>query len=149
MSNSKLAKHGVIIIPSKLSESDYKNEIIVDGSMTNGVFSIVEQILPIGKLSDKHSHTKEGHGVYIIKGIVEAYVMGVFMTLKEGDYIYVPKNVWHEFRIIEDFTKIRITIFPAGFESLFMELSNQPIENHDKIIRRYGVTIDNSTREFK
>ena len=121
--------------------------VLVAGEETNGVFSIVEQILPKGKISDRHMHTQEGHSVDVIYGEVLISIEDEIQKLSEGDFIYIPPNVWHEFKIFED-TRIRVITFPAGLEHYFKEIESQPVEEHDKITEKYGMKVS-SDKKFE
>jgi len=144
-----MGKNKPIIIKADCIKKEEYGEtpcrIIVDGSATQGLFSIVEQNLKKGKISDNHLHTLEGHSVDILSGFVLVSLEGHLYELKAGDFIYIPPYVWHEFKVLEDETRIRITNYPAGFENIFEELQTNPVNKHSKISAKYGILVtDNS-----
>lgn len=132
---------GVVYVCKDSQQDNLKYRICVHGHETSGAFSVVECVYELGDVSDRHMHTLEGHGVYIISGEISILVDTHQLNLKTGDYLYVPPFVWHEFKILDHNTKVRITIAPAGLELLFEELNAVQNKGYESILKKYGVEL--------
>ncbi|AKI98049.1 cupin domain-containing protein [Kosmotoga pacifica] len=65
-----------------------------------------------GGYSPKHSHNWE-HEVYIVSGTVTVVTPEGEIKLEEGSFVYVPKNVEHQFRNDSTETLNFICVIPA------------------------------------
>ncbi|MCR9087549.1 MAG: cupin domain-containing protein [Rhodobacteraceae bacterium] len=143
MSSERLSKLGVLLIKNFGDEAVEKrtlgSKVLVSSESTGGRYSIVEQVLPEGKVSERHKHTLEGHSVEILSGALEVLIESEHMLLKEGSYVYIPENIWHEFRVLQEKTTVRIVIMPGGFERLFVELPNCKPEDLPKLNSKFGI----------
>lgn len=54
-----------------------------------------------GTVSPSHEHPEEQFG-YVLKGSIEVTIDGETSTLKAGDCYFIPGNMPHHFRLIED-----------------------------------------------
>jgi quercetin dioxygenase-like cupin family protein len=53
-----------------------------------------------GHSAVRHDHTQEW--VYVLKGAARAKIDGETVSLRVGDYLFLPKGTWHEFTATEE-----------------------------------------------
>jgi mannose-6-phosphate isomerase-like protein (cupin superfamily) len=66
---------------------------------TNGVLSLVEQVIPVGYASPWHVHHREDESFYVIDGNVTVVVGDRSVALGPGGYAFGPREIPHGFRI--------------------------------------------------
>jgi len=114
------------------------------GKDTEGRLTVIMQELPKGAGVPMHNHELEDENFQIIEGEIEVVTGNKIYRLKSGDTIYLPKNVPHSLKAIED-SKLKINLVPSGIECMFEELDFLPqgppdFEKVTEICKRYGVT---------
>jgi len=97
--------------------------IITSASETNGAFSLVKNVMRKGFEPPLHMHTKEDESNLILKGEILFTVGDKTIHAKAGDYIHLPKNVPHTFKLLSDTAETLLVITPGGFEEMFVECS--------------------------
>lgn len=104
------------------------NQIIkLTGKDTNGQFTLITQDNPPGIQIPKHIHTKEDEIFQVIEGEIEVEVGDQIVNLKDGDMIFLPRNIPHSFKVTgTKNAKVHVSIFPSGIENMFEELSQLP-----------------------
>ena len=120
----------------------------LDGSSTQGAFSVVEHPLEPGAFAPPHTHSREDEFSYVLEGTVGVKLGDQEFLVSQGSYIVKPRGIPHAFwnpgpepaRLIE-------IIAPAGFENYFMQLAalvnkNGPPDEKalDKLASEYGLT---------
>lgn len=93
------------------------------GKDTDGKLAIVDVKLRQGLEPPRHTHTKEDETYYLLEGEMEFSVGEQLFRLREGDFIYLPKNIPHQFKLISGQARVLIIIAPAGLENMFWQLS--------------------------
>jgi len=123
------------------------NQIVkLSGQDTNGQFALIVQDNPPNASIPKHIHTNEDELFSVLEGEVEFEVGEQMTILKSGDFIFLPRNVAHSFKVIgTKNAKTTATITPAGLENMFEELSQLPAGPPDfpkvaQICGNYGLT---------
>jgi mannose-6-phosphate isomerase-like protein (cupin superfamily) len=94
------------------------------GAQTNGVLSLIEQIIPAGMASPWHIHHNEDESFYVIEGKVTVVVADRAVALGPGDYAFGPRGVPHGFRV--DATQAaRMLLMTTGgtFAEFILEMS--------------------------
>jgi len=97
--------------------------IITSSSETNGAFSLVKNVMRKGFEPPLHAHTREDESNLILKGEILFTVGDKTIHAKAGDYIHLPKNVPHTFKLLSDTAETLLLITPGGFEEMFVECS--------------------------
>lgn len=98
--------------------------VLLDGTQTADEFSIVEQNFKRGQGSQRHRHTRESHAAEILLGSFSFEVNDNSLVCRSGDWLHIPKGVWHSFIGLEDTNAMRLTIVPAGLEKLIIRLND-------------------------
>lgn len=94
---------------------------------TNGQFSLIEQNNSPGIGIPPHVHENEDEVFHVLTGKVEMTVGQESTTLGAGDIIFCPKGIPHSWRVVgEENARAMLSIFPAGLEKMFEELSKLP-----------------------
>lgn len=97
--------------------------IITSASETNGAFSLIKNVMRKGFEPPLHVHTREDESNLILKGEILFTVGEKTVHTKPGDYIHLPKNVPHTFKLLSDTAETLLMITPGGFEEMFVECS--------------------------
>ncbi len=129
----------------KLNVIGDRMTIKLTGEDTGGQFTFFEQENDPGTGIPPHVHANEDEVFKVIEGKVEFWLNGQIKVLESGDVIYAPKGVPHTWKVIGDQkAKVDVSVFPAGLEKMFEELSRLPAGPPDKelvtgIVGRYGI----------
>ena len=120
----------------------------LDGTNTQGAFSVVEHPLEPGAFAPPHTHSREDEFSYVLEGTVGVKLGDQEFLVSRGTYIVKPRGIPHAFwnpgpepaRLLE-------IIAPAGFERYFMQLAalvNKNVSRDDeafeKLASEYGLT---------
>lgn len=70
-----------------------------------------------------HTHTREDETFYILKGAATYHAADQVFEAKEGDVVFLPKNIQHFFKIKTETLETLIMLTPGGFENYFIEMS--------------------------
>ena len=143
-------KHGQVKIVKKgegkkLNVIGDHMTIKLSGEDTSGQFTFFEQENEPGVGIPPHVHANEDEVFKVVEGKVEFWLDGKTKVMEAGDVIYAPKGVPHTWKVIgEQKAKVDVSVFPAGLEKMFEELSRLPAGPPDKelvtgIVGRYGI----------
>ncbi len=119
--------------------------IKLTGEETNGQFTLIEEENVPGTMIPMHTHSNEDEVFRVLEGQMELTVGGKTTVLNPGDIGFGPRGVPHSWRIVGNRkAKVILSVFPAGIESMFEELSQLPAGPPDltkvaEICGRYGV----------
>ncbi len=104
------------------------NQVIkLSSSDTNGLFTLIEQNNNPGMGIPPHVHENEDEVFHVLTGEVEMIIGEESTTLTAGDMIFCPRRIPHSWRVVGDEkAKAMLSIFPAGLEGMFEELSELP-----------------------
>lgn len=86
---------------------------------TNGELCLIEDTLKPGFHLARHHHKVMTEVFYMLVGELELIFDDETITLKEGDTITVPPNVWHEAKCADGGKML--TIFKNGEFDVFLE----------------------------
>lgn len=87
--------------------------IKADRDLTNGHFSLIEQVIPPGFESPWHVHRSEDESFYVLEGEMVVILEGSRCRLRAGDFAFGPRGVPHGFRIEGD-KPARILLMTTG-----------------------------------
>jgi quercetin dioxygenase-like cupin family protein len=104
------------------------NQVIkLSSKDTNGQFTLIEQNNNPGMGIPLHVHENEDEVFHVLSGEVKMIIGEESTTLSAGDMIFCPREVPHSWSVIgEKKAKAMLSIFPAGLEEMFEELSELP-----------------------
>jgi quercetin dioxygenase-like cupin family protein len=87
--------------------------IKADRDLTNGHFSLIEQVIPPGFESPWHVHRSEDESFYVLEGEMLVILEGSRFLLQAGDFAFGPRGIPHGFRIEGD-KPARILLMTTG-----------------------------------
>lgn len=93
--------------------------VLVDGTQTNGRYAQVELMVQPGTEPPTHTHTREDETFYLLEGAIRFTIGEHVFTAHAGDYVLMPRNIPHSFKVMTPTAKAVMTIAPAGFEDYF------------------------------
>lgn len=112
---------------NKLNVLGDNQNIKLTGEDTNGQYTLIEQNNEPGIGIPPHVHENEDEVFQVLSGQVEMRVGNQTTILKAGDLIFCPKGVPHSWKVVgEEKARAMLSIFPAGLEGMFTELSELP-----------------------
>ncbi|MFE1784324.1 quercetin 2,3-dioxygenase [Streptomyces sp. NPDC059506] len=94
----------------------------LDKEESDGRLTVLEASVPPGGGPPIHNHTREEEAFYVLEGELEMYVAGRTLTVRTGDFVFVPRNTMHGFRNKGLHPARQLLLFtPGGFERFFLE----------------------------
>jgi mannose-6-phosphate isomerase-like protein (cupin superfamily) len=116
--------------------------VLADAKETDGRFSLIEQLLP--KHSGPHNHTWSDETYYMLDGEIK--------IARTGDFVIVPRNTRHAFRVDRETARFLNSYTPASLEAAVIEMAMpapervlppknatpSPAMTHE-LMRRYGM----------
>lgn len=127
--NTKVLSHKIV----KNSEGKVLNvlgdnqNIKLTGADTNGQYTLIEQYNEPGVGIPPHVHENEDEVFQVLEGQVEMSIGNKTTVMNAGDIIFCPKSIPHSWRVIgEQKARAMLSIFPAGLEKMFVEISELP-----------------------
>lgn len=95
----------------------------VDGSVTGGAFSLIEETSPTGGGPPLHVHTREDELFTVLEGAVEMRCGDQTIIATAGHSCFFPRDIPHSFRNVgQTPSRVQVFISPAGFERFFYEI---------------------------
>ena len=122
-----------------------KITVKVSGEMTNGAYSISEDVTPPGGGAPLHVHRREDEMFYVLEGDYEFQCGDRRFKGSGGATVHLPRDIPHAFKNAGTTTgKFLIFLVPGGMEKVFEEISLMPpgppsIEETNQITMKYGV----------
>jgi quercetin dioxygenase-like cupin family protein len=98
--------------------------IVIGGEQTNGVYVLIDMLIPPQGGPPPHSHATFQEAFYIIDGQIEVITKEKKYSVIKGSYVNIPFNgPVHKFTNKTDKTAhILCLITPAGMEKMFKEI---------------------------
>ncbi len=97
--------------------------ILLDGGDTGGAYTLMESILPPGGGPPRHVHHREDEGFLVMAGEVTFHVGDEAFVRKEGQYLFAPRDIPHQFVNTGHSEAIVLeTAMPSGIEIFFDEI---------------------------
>ena len=98
---------------------------LCDAHDTGGAWSLMEEEIPIGHGPPPHRHDWD-EAYYVIEGALDFEMDGKQVTIRRGDFAYLPRNTVHAFKGASP-TPARVLIFaaPAHSSAFFEEVSRE------------------------
>ena len=95
--------------------------VLADGRDTGGRFSLMEQLLPKGSGPGPHKHTWSDETFYMLDGQITLLVGDEIKTARKGDFVMIPRNTRHGFRVDSETARFLNGYTPASMEALVVE----------------------------
>ena len=95
--------------------------VLADGSDTGGRFSLMEQLLPKGSGPGPHKHTWSDETFYMLDGEITLLMSDEIRTARKGDFVMVPRDTRHAFRVDSETARFLNGYTPASMEALVIE----------------------------
>ena len=128
--------------------------VLADGRDTGGRFSLMEQVLPRGSGPGPHKHTWSDETFYMLDGEMTLLAGDEIRTARRGDFIMVPRNTRHAFRVESETARFLNGYTPASLEALIVEMATPatartlppkgtaaPPNMNPDLLRRYGMDV--------
>jgi Uncharacterized conserved protein, contains double-stranded beta-helix domain len=88
-------------------------------------FGLMEVTQPPGVATPLHVHHHEAEAFFMLEGSITYEAAGERFDLVTGDFLYLPKDVAHRFRIIGDRpARFLALMAPAGLSDLYAEVGH-------------------------
>ena len=126
--------------------------ILADGKDTGGRFSMMEQLVPKGSGPGPHKHTWSDETFYMLDGEITLLVGDEIFTARKGDFVMVPRDTRHGFRVDSETARFLNGYTPASMEAEIIELGTpaterilppngtvSPREMNPALLQRYGL----------
>ncbi len=97
--------------------------LLVTSKETDGRYSLLRATERRGLEPPPHIHTKEDETFLILEGEVVYTAGNQTFHAKEGDVMFLPKNIQHSFKIQTEKLETLILLNPGGLENYFVEMS--------------------------
>ena len=96
---------------------------LADGDDTEGRFALIETVGRQGLEVPPHTHEREDEAYYVVEGEMRFLVGGRPFEVGPGDFVYLPREIEHSWKIESPTAKTLVFIAPAGLEAGFKEMS--------------------------
>ncbi|MBB4079720.1 quercetin dioxygenase-like cupin family protein [Lewinella aquimaris] len=115
------------------------------GKDTAGQVTVIEEANDPGVMIPPHVHDNEDEIFRVLEGALEVTVGGETTVLHAGDMAFGPRGIPHSWKTVgEGKTRVILTAFPSGIETMFEEIGALPAGPPDMptvfgICARYGI----------
>ena len=97
--------------------------ILASGDDTGGRHSLMYELMPKGSGPGPHKHTWSDETYYILDGEITFLVGDDMHTARKGDYVFVPRDTRHAFRVDTETAAFLNGYTPASLEAAVIELA--------------------------
>ena len=102
--------------------------VLADAKDTGGRFSMMYEFLPKDSGPGPHKHTWSDETFYILDGEITVLVDEEIKTVRTGDFLLVPRNTRHAFRVVSETARFLNSYTPASLEACLVELARPATE---------------------
>jgi quercetin dioxygenase-like cupin family protein len=126
--------------------------VLAEAKDTGGRFSMMEELLPKDSGPGPHKHTWSDETFYMLDGEVTFLVGDEVRTARTGDFLMVPRNTRHAFRVVSETARFLNGYTPASLEAAIVEMAMRTTERvlppknasprlamNPELLRRYGM----------
>jgi quercetin dioxygenase-like cupin family protein len=117
----------------------------ISSEMTNGAYSVSEDVTPPGQGAPPHVHRREQETFVVLEGEYEFQCGDRKFKGSKGSMVVLPKDVPHAFRNAGNTAgRSLVVLVPGGMEKVFEDLSAMPpgppdLGKINAITMKYGV----------
>ncbi len=97
--------------------------ILVRGEDTGGRYSLLHETMAKGAFAPPHKHTWSDEHFYILEGDISFLVGEEISIGHKGDFVFVPRNTRHAFRVESETAVFLNGYTPAGLEMAVAEMA--------------------------
>ena len=97
--------------------------VLATGDDTGGRYSLIYELLPRGSGPGPHKHTWSDETYYMLDGEVTFLVGDDIHTARKGDFVVVPRDTRHAFRVDSETAAFLNGYTPASLEAAVMEMA--------------------------
>ena len=126
--------------------------VLAEAKDTGGRFSMMEQLAAKDSGPGPHKHTWSDETFYMFDGEIRFLIGEEIKTARTGDFLMIPRNTRHAFRVISETARYLNGYTPASLEAALVEFGAPatervlPLKNASAIIAmtpellsRYGM----------
>jgi quercetin dioxygenase-like cupin family protein len=95
--------------------------VLAEAKDTGGRFSMMLESLPRDSGPGPHKHTWSDETFYILDGEITVLIGDEIKTARIGDYLMVPRNTRHAFRVASETARFLNSYTPASLEACLVE----------------------------
>jgi quercetin dioxygenase-like cupin family protein len=96
---------------------------LAKGHETDGRHALIKILVQRGAEPPPHTHSREDESYFILKGSIRYTIGDKRLTVNEGEYVYLPKDVPHSFEILSEQAEMLMWLCPAGLDQWFWDNS--------------------------
>ena len=97
--------------------------ILADADDTGGRFSLMYELMPRGAGPGPHRHTWSDETYYMLHGEITFLVGDEIRAARQGDFVVVPRDTRHAFRVDSETASFLNGYTPASLEAAVIELA--------------------------
>lgn len=97
--------------------------ILAEAKDTGGRFSMMEELAAKGSGPGPHKHTWSDETFYMLDGEITFLIGDDIRTARTGDFLMVPRNTRHAFRVASETARFLNSYTPASLEAALVELA--------------------------
>ena len=90
--------------------------VLASGSQTQGVFTMLEQLMPVGSGPPPHLHERLYEVFYVLEGEIAFQIGAELKTVGQGAMVWIPPGTPHAFRVKSETTRALNMYVPGGFD---------------------------------
>lgn len=98
-------------------------QIVAAGEDTDGQLAVMEQRARRGFSPPRHVHRREDTALLVLEGRITASVGDERRVVGAGEFVWLPRDVPHTFRVDSDIVRQLEFVTPAGFEQFHVDTS--------------------------
>ena len=97
--------------------------VLAEAKDTGGRFSMMEQLAAKDSGPGPHKHTWSDETFYMFDGEIRFMIGEEIKTARTGDFLMIPRNTRHAFRVISETARYLNGYTPASLEAALVELA--------------------------
>lgn len=98
---------------------DSRVSVLLDGERTGGGLTVMSSVLAAGDASPLHVHSREDEVFLLLSGRAAVWAGDNRYEVGAGGVAFLPKELPHAYRVLEDGTQMLTLCTPAGLEGFF------------------------------
>jgi quercetin dioxygenase-like cupin family protein len=102
--------------------------VLAQAKDTGGRHSMMEELLRKDSGPGPHKHTWSDETFYILDGEIAFLVGDEIKTARTGDFLMVPRNTRHAFRVASETARFLNGYTPASLEAMIVEMAMRATE---------------------
>jgi quercetin dioxygenase-like cupin family protein len=102
--------------------------VLAEAKDTGGRFSMMEELMPKDSGPGPHKHTWSDETFYILDGEIAVLIGEEIKTARAGDFLMVPRNTRHAFRVASETARFLNSYTPASLEACLVEWAKPATE---------------------